>query len=365
MSLATNLYGKRGGGKSFTMVKDYLIPAILSGRHVYTNLPVKIDKLMEITPQARRLVHIVGFKPEWFKWVESICPEGELGYEAPITEAAQELWWTMGRPGEGPLMLVDEAHKCFPAGQNATPRHVCDWFGLSRHYGVTYVLASQRMRKVNLDLRELADETVQVKSTIGVWFKRPDLIGKRTYARMVFEGHEVKIGQNPDDSHYGWYDPQWYQYYDSHTRGGAAVAEKRTEGGRKFKKYAVALVLLGLYLAFVGLPGGSPDAPPPAVQTAMSPQIGATTVAAAQSPAPVASAVSPIHPLKGRRVDVGMVGVWATGEWSPIIYIDGRKTHSAALEAMGYTLRVLDGHTLLIAHGNEVWSAEVGTASRL
>ncbi len=151
------LEGEPGGGKSYTAVQEFIIPALRQGRAVVTDIPLVIPEINRIT----------GRDCEDLLWV---LREGELGRRPFSSMDDFDPGWS--RPAMGPdgpmlnpetkeplieraLCVVDEAHEVWPASGAAPLSKEWDsFFGKHRHFGLDIVLLTQDAGYVHVSLRK-------------------------------------------------------------------------------------------------------------------------------------------------------------------------------------------------------------------
>lgn len=147
----TGHYGKPGASKSRDMVEQDIIPALQSGRTVYTNLPLLVDGIM---------AYYSGIRPEQIHILS-----GDEVFEIFLRRA--EL--PKDNPGEmaHSLVLIDEIQDYFPSGVR-TKRGKDDerydyiarardafitWLSWSRHDDCEFVWATQSWASVDIEVR--------------------------------------------------------------------------------------------------------------------------------------------------------------------------------------------------------------------
>ena len=201
--------GLPGSGKSCGVVENVILPALGAGRHIITNIPLKIGRLTDDYPQGR----ITTFTNKQ-------------------AEDDPEFFSLDGHPG-GVIWVIDEAWRFWKSGMKSVnlPEVQKEFFTEHRHMvgedGRTneIVLVTQDLQQLCAFVRGLVEETYRaVKLTA---------IGQKNRYRVdVHQG--AVTGQKPGKPMrqlYGKYKPEIYQYYKSHTRNktdfAAGMEERR------------------------------------------------------------------------------------------------------------------------------------------
>lgn len=229
--MSITLYsGLPGSGKSFTVVKDVIIPAIKSGRTVYTNIPL-VDDLF---------VSEFGSCPVHFDTQDVIDATG----------------WFLDVLPSGAVIVLDEAWRLWPAGLKANavnPAHK-EFLAEHRHRvgedgkSTEIVLVTQDANQLAAFVRQLIEKTYRAKKL--------DTVGQSNRFRLdIYEG--AVGGANPPLSNrvremFGSYDPQVYRFYKSATKSqtGDVGDESKTDAranvmkGGKIKAIFAAMIIL-------------------------------------------------------------------------------------------------------------------------
>lgn len=236
--MSITLYsGLPGSGKSFTVVKDVIIPAIKSGRTVYTNIPL-VDDLF-VTEFGSCPVHFdtqdVIDNTSWFL---DVLPAGAV----IVLDEAWRLW-----PSGLKTNAVNPAHKEFLAEH----RHRVGEDGKS----MEVVLVTQDANQLAAFVRQLIEKTYRAKKL--------DTVGQSNRFRLdIYEG--AVGGANPPLSNrvremFGSYDPQVYRFYKSATKSqtGEVGDEAKTDAranvmkGGKIKAIFAAMIFLPIIAALL------------------------------------------------------------------------------------------------------------------
>lgn len=195
-------------GKSYSVVKNVILPSLREGRHVYTNIPLT-DRLKEEYPgQSHQLA------ADWFK-DPNLCDSFPPGAVVIL----DELWrrWPSGMKTN----MVNFKDKEFLAEHG----HNVDEFGNTTRV----VLVSQDLSQIAAFARELV--SVTYRST------KLDAVGADKRFRVdIYQG--AVTGQKPPKSQFvrsvfDKYEDQYYVYYKSSTKsvtgevGNESRADKR------------------------------------------------------------------------------------------------------------------------------------------
>lgn len=222
--------GLPGSGKSYGVVENVVIPALESGRHIITNIPLKLGRLSDDFPKGKVTLF------------NNRDAEDDPGF------------FDLERHPAGVIWIIDEAWRFWKSGMKATniPQHEKEFFTEHRHNvgedGRTneIVLVTQDLAQLCAFVRGLVEETYRaVKLTA---------IGQKNKYRVdVYMG--AATGQKPGKPMrqlYGSYKPDIYQYYKSHTRNktdfAAGMEEKADDRANVLKhpliKFGIPVAIL-------------------------------------------------------------------------------------------------------------------------
>jgi zona occludens toxin len=230
--------GLPGSGKSYGVTRDVLVPAIQSGRTVYTNIPLHDDL-----------------------WI------AEFGY-APVHFETKDVidnknWFLEVLPS-GAVLVLDECWRLWPAGlkaNNVEGSHK-EFLAEHRHRvgedgrSTEIILVTQDAGQLSAFARQLIEKTYRCKKL--------DSVGRDKNFRIdIYEG--AVTGANPPRDKrlremFGEYKPEIYRLYKSHTKSetGEAGNEKKVDDsanifkGGKFKSMLAAMVILPILAVFLG-----------------------------------------------------------------------------------------------------------------
>lgn len=222
--------GLPGSGKSYGVVENVVIPALEAGRHIITNIPLKLGRLADDYPQGK----VTMFDNK---------------------EAEDDSrFFDLERHPAGVIWIIDEAWRFWKSGMKATNIPQCqkEFFTEHRHNvgpdGRTneIVLVTQDLAQLCAFVRGLVEETYRaVKLTA---------IGQKNKYRVdVYMG--AATGQKPGQPMrqlFGSYKPEIYQYYKSHTRNktdfAAGMEEKADDRANVLKhpliKFGIPISIL-------------------------------------------------------------------------------------------------------------------------
>jgi Zonular occludens toxin (Zot) len=191
--------GLPGSGKTHSVVEHQILPALKSGVHVVTNVPLKFDLLKsEVGGLVSEFpMETVAADPDR---IDEFCPAGCV-------------------------LVLDEVWRLFPAGRKADQvpvafrsflaehRHKVDAGGRSTQI----VLVTQDLAQISAFARQLIEQTFRTVKLTSVGLQS-------RYRVDVFIG--PAMGPNPPISGrtrqmFGKYDPKVYRFYVSHTQSEA------------------------------------------------------------------------------------------------------------------------------------------------
>jgi zona occludens toxin len=188
--------GLPGSGKSYGVVENVIIPALQSGRHIITNIPLKVGRLSDDYPHGKVTI-----------------------FSNREAEDDPEFFSLENHPG-GVIWIIDEAWRFWKSGMKSVniPQNQKEFFTEHRHMvgddGRTneIVLVTQDLQQLCSFLRSLVEETYRAVKLTAVG-------QKNRYRVDVYQGGVT--GQKPGKPMrqlYGKYKPEIYQYYKSHTK---------------------------------------------------------------------------------------------------------------------------------------------------
>ncbi|MBL4610917.1 MAG: zonular occludens toxin [Gammaproteobacteria bacterium] len=234
--MLNGLWGRPRSGKSYEAVRYHIIPALVSGRMVVTNIPLDIDKLAQIYGDSiRDLIVIVKAN---FTDYGSVRPFS-------VPQDFEKYDWRNDQ-GVGPLFVVDEAH--LSLGRDCKPQ-VREYASMHGHYGHDIILVSQSPQKIHKDIKDMVEVSWRcVKMSV---YGDDDKYIKKTY-------HGVTT-RNSDSIHEEerFYDKQFFPFYQSHTQSKTAIVEAVSEDikAQLFphkKKLIVVFIICSIFAVIAG-----------------------------------------------------------------------------------------------------------------
>lgn len=263
------LLGAPGGGKSYEAVVFHILPALLKGRKVITNLPVNVEQFEKIVPGASELLEIrtktLFPRPE----VEGPRPWKPLPFWHPDDFADR---WRHPEKGFGALYVVDECHLVLP--KIGTLVSVEEWFSLHRHHNADVLLITQSYGKVSPAIRDLCQVVYRVRKNVA-------LGSMGSYTRKVQDGLRGEVVNTTVRK----YEPKYFPLYKSHTQS-TTGAELSANDIRPIWKHWSFIGSAVLLVVFFSLLSSGAVKNPLAVQTSApkAPAKPQASPQAAQSP---------------------------------------------------------------------------------
>lgn len=343
------LIGSPGGGKSYEAVVYHVLPALISGRKVITNLPLNVEEFDKIEPGSSRLISLRQPSPDNPRPFSTLADYGDT--------------WRNDR-GQGPLYIIDECHFPLPRGigDKGTKREVEEWYSMHRHEGADVLLLTQSYRKVSANIVDLVQVCYRVRKNVA-------LGSMNSYTRKVRDGVRGEVLNIAVRT----YKPQYFPLYKSHTLTNGAVQESMTQDIRPIWKHwsfmgAALLFPLGIIgLVSAGNPMKPAIEPGPEIPVVQDESItvdGVTLkrvsvkpVQPEQAPQEPPEPASPSHPYKGYGVHVR--GYLAASDGSRTVYQFGvsqngqllyNQTHEEVVRA-GYKVEAVNDCIARLTYG--------------
>lgn len=207
--------GAPGAGKTCYAV-NVIRNALLAGRRIWTNVPLKVDAL-------RAAVDKAGY--EWPDDALTLCDDlYTLIERIPVVR------------GVGALLVWDEAHEAANSRDYSNKRQhdMLQWFARSRHYGCDCFIISQHANNIDSQWRRLATEYHRLRDlkTIAppgsLWIAK--LIGGSRVS--VVDPDETTVLRRDIFRH----GPSIWSLYDSYSVDDSANRETLMSGPPKRKK---------------------------------------------------------------------------------------------------------------------------------
>lgn len=192
------LLGAPGGGKSYEATVFHILPAVKSGRHVVTNLPLLPEAWERLNPDWPSRIHLLQQAP---------------GGHRPFSVLADyEFDWRDPETGRGPLFVIDECQMVLP--RRDTPREIIEWFEMHRHEGADVLLLTQSYGKVCREIVDLVQLVYRVRKNVA-------LGSTNTYTRKVQDGVRGAVVNEEQRR----YKSAYFPLYKSHTKASKEVLE--------------------------------------------------------------------------------------------------------------------------------------------
>lgn len=195
--------GLPGHGKSYTVTEHVILPALESGRTVYTNIPMNRDRCLEVTGNE-----VVPFSTQ------------------DIIDNPN--WWTEVFKA-GSLFVMDEVWRLWPSGTRMNKAREEDKTFINEH---RHMVADGLSTEIILVSQDLIDIATFIRNKIDTTFRVVKLtkIGsKKSYRLDVYEG--VVTGQTPPVKQrsrqiFGQYKKDTFALYTSQTRGDGSFGDE-------------------------------------------------------------------------------------------------------------------------------------------
>lgn len=246
------ILGQPGGGKSYEAVAFHVIPALVDGRKVITNLPLQVDVIEAFFPGAKALIEIRN--PQ--------LVDGVLVRPFSCVEHYGDTW-RHPSSGVGPLYVIDECHLAMPRtvvdrAQVPAQRLVEEWYSMHRHELADVLLITQSYGKVNKAIIDLVQVVYRCKKATAFGTSK-------RYIRKVQDGVRGEVVNTSIRE----YESKYFKFYRSHTKSSKA-AEELTAGDiiplwkRWPFKGAAICALLVICMSIYNLNREPKHSPPPA-----------------------------------------------------------------------------------------------------
>lgn len=226
--------GLPGSGKSYGVVENVIIPALQAGRHIITNIPLKLGRLSDDYPKGKITIF------------DNRQAEENPGFFSLENHPMGVIW------------VIDEAWRFWKNGAKSVniPQEQKEFFTEHRHAvgddGRTneIVLVTQDLSQLAMFVRQLIEETYRAVKLSAVG-------QKNRYRIDVYMG--AATGQKPGKPMrqlYGKYKPEIYQYYKSHTRNKtdfAAGMEEKADDRANILKHPLIRFGIPVFIAVMAL----------------------------------------------------------------------------------------------------------------
>jgi zona occludens toxin len=211
------IIGSSGGGKSYEAVRYHILPALESGRHVITNLPLVLEEFEKLNPEFLKLIHLR-------KKAQPVLGEFSLLDETPTFQLLPDLFETptkrafssvwdfyftdeyRNEKGQGPLFVVDEVHLSLP--RKDCDKQVEEWQSCHRHFNCDLLFITQSYGKCSAAICDNTQIVYRVRKNIAFG-------SASSYVRKVQDGFRGDVVNTAIRE----YDPKFFPLYKSHTQG--------------------------------------------------------------------------------------------------------------------------------------------------
>lgn len=301
------MIGPPGGGKSYESVVYHVLPTLEAGRKVITNLPLNVAEFALIDQRFASLIEIRTKTKAPTPTDPKLLEKWNPNVFSHIQDYGDD--WRNPQNGQGPLYVIDEAHKALPRA--LTDRKVEEWFAEHRHEGADVLLITQSHGKISKAITDSAQVVYRVRKMTA--------FGDNTkYIRKVQDGTRGDVLSIAERS----YESKYYRLYKSHTRTVGSIMEADAKDiSPRFKKFlraAYACFAFGgaifAFQAYGYLQGDDEPKQAPAGAA----RSGAPSTAAAPAGAPL-GAVPPQGMQQLKSTTKRIVGVVLAGSASHVI----------------------------------------------
>ena len=219
------LLGAPGSGKSYEAVAFHIIPSLDQGRAVVTNMPLNVEEIKKIIPNASQLIFLIE-------------PTASNSRPFSTVNDYQNDWKDL-ETGQGALYVIDECHMALPRG--STSRAVEEWYAMHRHTGADVLLITQSYRKVSQTICDLIQTVYRVRKNIA-------LGSSSSYVRKVQDGVRGEVVNTSIRR----YNPAYFKYYKSHTLTNSSVNEAQAKDIKSIWSHwsIKGLIVLALFAAW-------------------------------------------------------------------------------------------------------------------
>lgn len=263
--------GLPGSGKSYDVVANQVLPALKAGREVVTNIPLHLDALAEMIPNARALV---------------------TEFPTELVQSSPERIEEYARPGV--VLILDEVWRLWAAGlkANQVPEPFRKLLAEHRHM-VNAAGDSMQIVLVTQDLAQISAFARQLVETTFHHTKLTSIGASGSYRIDVYNG--PVSGPNPPRQSrqreiFGRYDAAIFKLYKSHTMSMAEAggANEASVDGRN-NIWRRPMIYVGLAFVVVCLVWGIPQ-----IRKSFNPQESLPGLTGGSVPVQGERAVSPL-----------------------------------------------------------------------
>jgi len=223
--------GLPGHGKSYSVTENVILPALLAGRVVYTNIPLNHELLKD---------HCLS----------NGAPDPVI-YQISLDDLESEPEKVLDFEG-GSVIVLDEVWQLFPAGMRANncPEPLKEFLAKHRHkvgdngLSQEIVLVTQDLAQIAAFARQLVEETYISNKLTAFGSSKKYRID--IYQRAV-TGNPPK---KPLRQIFGQFKKQVYQFYSSHTQSSTGHAGNEVKPDSRGNVFKSSLIKWGLPFAF-------------------------------------------------------------------------------------------------------------------
>ncbi len=316
------MLGASGSGKGYEACAFQILPALLKGRRVITNMPLDLEKWAQIDPAFPGLIEVrtraQPIKGTWNPTDDAgayqLFEDGRTDEPSTTARCFAGVWdyyttWKHPKTGQGPLFVVDEAQYVIPV--SGCDKQVEEWSALHRHFNCDVLFMTQSYGTLSKIIRGNVQMVYRLRKKVA--WGQPD-----RYIRKVqdgLRGEVMNVGERK-------YDPQYFGLWKSHTQGSAAEEFNADDVKPIWRHWSfmgagiMAVVFVGLLLSgkvgnpmAVKVPKHGPQAVAVQKLERVEPApVGAVVVAQVESPRRAAVAVErdpEAKPFDGLGIHIG------------------------------------------------------------
>lgn len=225
--------GLPGHGKSYGVVEHVVLPSIMEGRHVVTNIPLEVDEI--IADYGTTGSQITQLPEDWFE-------RADLADFIP----------------NGSVLILDELWRRWPSGLKANQASLPDKSLLAEHRH--RVDASGRSMRVVLVTQDLSQLAAWVRILVEQTYKMTKLtaIGAtKKYRVDIYLG--APTGQNIPKSKlirqtFGQYKKDIYRYYSSATQSATGTVGDESKADKRGTVWRSPFMIFCIVAPIIGIP---------------------------------------------------------------------------------------------------------------
>lgn len=178
----TLIYGQIGSGKTYYTVENVILPALKSGRFVYTNIDFGHKYLFDVwskfsnylNQDISKFINVVPDTKEFLELLKLIAYDVQ-GCRLPL----------------GSVVVIDEAHQVFNYLQtNYISKQVYEFLAYSRHFNIDLIFITQSPELLSKFVLNLCNNFISVynlKQNSSVFKSKFVVEIKSSYAGLVLE----------------------------------------------------------------------------------------------------------------------------------------------------------------------------------